>query len=141
MGSLNRRSQNETAVTGDDNMANSELDGNILNQDRQFDSNERREMAQLDIGIGFDGRYYTYKEYRYDLCSDAVNYARLDRSRPTYRATGSIPPPWKKPEEPTDEEQRLMKELGVTFDGKYYRYGSYRYDRLADALCYAESEQ
>ena len=125
-------------------MTSSELDNNILNQDRKFDSSEMRETerrTRVQLGIGFDGRYYRYEQYRYDLCSDAVNYARLDRSRSTYRATSTIPSPWKKLEEPTDEERRLMTERGVSFDAKYYRYRSYRYDHLADALSYAELER
>lgn len=35
-------------------------------------------MAEL--GITFDGQSYRYKEYRYDLLSDALTYARQDRS-------------------------------------------------------------
>jgi len=96
---------------------------------------ERRELARLEIG--FDGRRYQYREYRYDLCSDAVNYARLDRSRPSGWARASMKPLWKKPQEPTVDEQRLMTELNITRNEKFYRYESYRYDRLADAIDYA----
>lgn len=31
-----------------------------------------------------------------------------------------------------------MKELAVDFDGRQYRFAGYRYDRLADAIDYAE---
>ena len=37
---------------------------------------------------------------------------------------------------PNDEP--LMNEFGVTFDGERYRYESYRYDKLADAITYAK---
>jgi hypothetical protein len=30
-----------------------------------------------------------------------------------------------------------MAELGVTFDGRQYRFQDYRYDRLEDAIAYA----
>lgn len=33
---------------------------------------------------------------------------------------------------------QLMAELGITFDGRSYRYEDYRYDRLADAINYAQ---
>lgn len=96
---------------------------------------ERREAAPL--GIGFDGRYYRYRQYRYDRCSDAVNYARLDSTKPAYRSKITNALPWTALEEPTDTERQSMAELGVTFDGKYYRYESYRYDNLGDAIGYA----
>jgi hypothetical protein len=117
---------------------------NDLKQVRQTEGNvwreeERRELASL--GIGFDGRYYRYKEYCYDLCSDAVSYAQLEHSKSLYREKDSSPPLWKKPEGPTDKEQRLMAEFGVTFDGKRYRYETYVYDRLVDAIHYAGLER
>lgn len=34
-------------------------------------------------------------------------------------------------------DERTLAELGITFDGRDYRYESYRYERLADALAYA----
>ena len=34
-----------------------------------------------DLGIGFDGRQYTFSSYRYDRLSDAINYAELTRAR------------------------------------------------------------
>ena len=40
--------------------------------------NEQRQMAEL--GVTFDGRSYRYREYRYDLLSDALSYARLDHA-------------------------------------------------------------
>jgi hypothetical protein len=113
---------------------------NDLKQDRQTEGKvwreeERRALAPL--GIGFDGRYYRYKEFRYDLCSDAVNYAQRDRVTSPYQGEDPRPLLWKNPEGPTDNEQRLMAEFGVTFDGKHYRYETYCYDRLVDAIHYA----
>jgi hypothetical protein len=109
--------------------------GHPIENDRRIE-NEKRQMAEF--GVAFDGRCYRYKEYRYDLLSDALNYAQLDRSRPTYRAEADIQPQWVEPEKPTEEEQRRMAELGITFDGKYYRYGDYRYDHFTDAINYAQ---
>lgn len=41
-------------------------------------------------------------------------------------------------EEPNMATQRLMAELGIAFDGRYYRYEEYRYDRFVDAINYAQ---
>lgn len=89
------------------------------------------------IGVGFDGRFYRYRAYRYELCSDAVAYAELDRYKPQYRERVIQSAPWKKTIAPTDSEHRVMNALGITFDGKYYRYESYRYEHCADAASYA----
>lgn len=90
------------------------------------------------IGVGFDGRYYRYRSYRYDLCSDAVRYAELDRYKPQYREKIIQSAPWERAVEPTDAEQHVMKAHGITFDGKYYHYAGYRYERCADAANYAD---
>lgn len=103
--------------------------------DRQHED-EKRQMAEL--GIAFDGRCYWYQEYRYELLSDALNYARLDRTRPTYEPKIHVYPEWREPEKPSVEQQRTMAELGVSFDGKRYRYREYRYDHLIDAINYAK---
>jgi hypothetical protein len=90
-----------------------------------------------DLGVRFDGRFYRYKDYHYDLLADALRYATLDRDSHPYQATTDDAPIWTAPDEPTEEERQVMKELDVTFDGRYYRYSDYRYDRLADAVNYA----
>jgi hypothetical protein len=121
-------------------MSTNDLNGKEPDSDRPLEQGRQiedgsRQMAEL--GVAFDGRYYRYKEYRYDILSDALNYAQLDRSRPTYRAEPYIQPPRVEPEQPTDEEQWLMVELAITFDGKCYCYGGYRYDHFVDAINYA----
>lgn len=40
------------------------------------------------IAIGFDGRQYTFADYRYDRASDAIDYAELMRSRSVLPAHG-----------------------------------------------------
>lgn len=34
---------------------------------------------------------------------------------------------------------RLMSEFSISFDGRHYRYESFRYDRLVDAIAHAQS--
>src|SRR4030095_13244405 len=40
---------------------------------------EERRMAEF--GITYNGRHFEYDTYRYDQLADAVNYARLQRSK------------------------------------------------------------
>lgn len=103
----------------------------------ELNADQRRKVAQF--GIGFDGRYYRYRDYRYDRLSDALNYAELESSRPGWQASDG-PSQWLQPHHPTEAEQALMAQLAVTFDGKYYLYEGYRYDRCIDAINYAKSK-
>jgi len=105
-----------------------------------MDTNEPRESEKHDaasIGVGFDGRYYRYREFRYERCSDAVGYAKLDRDKPQYSSKVIKAVPWEEPYTPTEEEQLEMTELGISFDGKNYRYEGYNYERFVDAANYA----
>ncbi|SNS65321.1 hypothetical protein SAMN06265795_104293 [Noviherbaspirillum humi] len=90
-----------------------------------------------ELGIRFDGRDYRYREYRYEQLKDAINYARLEQKESNHRPPPEMAPVWVPPEMPTAEELRRMDEFGVTFDGRYYHYAEFRYDRLADAVKYA----
>ncbi|WP_141104340.1 hypothetical protein [Noviherbaspirillum denitrificans] len=107
--------------------------------------NERHALRDVErdvaasMGIGFDGRFYRYKTFRYERFSDAISYAELERRRPQYRATVIDAPPWEKPVEPSEQEQRVMAALGITFDGRYYRFDGYRYEQCGDAANYAQS--
>jgi hypothetical protein len=106
--------------------------------DRQSEI-EKRQMAEL--GVAFDGRQYCYREYRYEVLADALNYARLERSRPGYQVPLVVQPAWRGFDEPSAEQRRQMAELGVSFDGRHFRYAEYRYDHLADALNYAKLQR
>ena len=98
-------------------------------------ADEKRQAAEL--GVGFDGRYYRYRDYRYDHLADALNYARLERAK-----LGKVPaggqPQWLEPVQPTDEERKLMAQYAITFDGRFFVYDGYRYDRCIDAANYAK---
>lgn len=39
------------------------------------------------------------------------------------------------------DRQRIMSAFRIYYDGRYYRYNGYRYDRLGDAVAYAELMQ
>jgi hypothetical protein len=38
---------------------------------------------------------------------------------------------------PSGEREQLMAEHSITYDGRHYQFGDYRYDRLADAVSYS----
>ena len=40
-----------------------------------------------------------------------------------------------------DDRRRLMSAHSIHYDGRRYRYNGYRYDRVADAVAYAELVQ
>lgn len=39
------------------------------------------------------------------------------------------------------DDERLMAELSITWDGRSYHYGPFRYERLEDAVAYARLER
>lgn len=92
-------------------------------------------------GVGFDGRKYRYKSFSYDKSTDALNYSRLDRARLGSGSASEDPPEWAHTIVPTEAERQQMDKLGITYDGKQYRYQEYRYDRVTDAINYARLNQ
>jgi hypothetical protein len=97
-----------------------------------------------ELSIGFNGRYYHYRGYCYDRLSDAVNYARLQRTRPqgndSHNAGLADEEQKQAPEKivpPDESELALMNSFAITFSQGRYFFGPYRYDRLADAVHYA----
>jgi hypothetical protein len=93
--------------------------------------------SMIESGVTFDGRSYWYQQYRYDGLNDALAYARLDRSRLAGQAEAGHDHHWQEPATPTAADLQLMTELGISFDGRCYHYGDYRYDRIIDAINYA----
>lgn len=87
-------------------------------------------------GVSFDGRAYRYGEYRYDRLADAVAYSELDRARGAAAPTAALPNA-AAVIDLTGWDAEAATRLGVTFDGKVFRYLEYRYDRFADACAYA----
>lgn len=100
-----------------------------------------REQQMTELGIAQDGRHYFYNGYRYDRLPDALAYAELMKSRP--RQVDEVGPHRQNRENPSvlppsDADLVLMARRAITFrDGIYY-FGEFRYDRLADALDYAD---
>ena len=97
------------------------------------------EMAELCIT--FNGRQYGYRGYRYDRFADAVNYARLDLSRAFADPGADDAAPLERTPAPSAAEVELMRTLSIRFADGVFHWREYRYDRLADAMAYASSEQ
>jgi len=97
-----------------------------------------REMAELCVT--FNGRQYGYRGYRYGRSADALNYARLDRSR-AFAEPADDAAPLERPPTPSESELQLMRTLGLTFADGVFHWRQFRYERLADAVAYARREQ
>lgn len=95
------------------------------------------ERSHPESDIRYDGLQFEYHGYRYDKLVDAQAYARLMRSS----AFGDDPPgPFIEPAmrvEPDDAQRSLMAALAIGFEAGRYRFESFRYDRLSDAVNYA----
>jgi hypothetical protein len=96
-----------------------------------------RERLMSDYSIVHRGRWYLYGGYRYDRLADAVDYAVLMRSRPSRRPTGDALTQADDEPLPDASDLRLMAELGISLEGGVYRFETFRYDHLADAVNYA----
>ena len=94
-----------------------------------------RQAAELCIT--FNGRHYGYRGYRYDRFSDAVDYARLDRSCPFGELGVDDSAHLESFPLPNAAELVVMRALGITFVDGVFHWREYRYDRLADAVAYA----
>lgn len=87
----------------------------------------------LELGVEREGLDYYYKGYRYERLADALAYARLRRSTPAEEL--AAPSTRRNPlAAPNDADWALMSSLGIRFDGRAFRVGGYRYDRLNDAV-------
>jgi hypothetical protein len=95
-----------------------------------------RESVMAEFSISYNGRHYQFDRFRYDSLGDALAYARLQRSRPGGEGVEAMPAA-QMLEAPDESERRLMASLAITFEGGVYHLGSFRYDRLADAVNYA----
>lgn len=102
---------------------------------------DRQAEARLmtAYGILFDGNDYWFGPFRYQRLDDALVYARMNRVEPSIHEQEGGLRPWRTPEAPDEPTRQLMDELGITFDGRRYRYGIYRYDQFVDAINYAQS--
>jgi hypothetical protein len=101
-----------------------------------------REGLMAEFSISYNGRQYQYDRYRYDLLTDAIDYAKLQRSTLS-GGDGSDPdgPVQDQVETPDASERELMVSLDITLVDGTYHFGSYRYERLSDAVNYARLQR
>ncbi|HVE49427.1 MAG TPA: hypothetical protein VNG69_07400 [Casimicrobiaceae bacterium] len=100
-----------------------------------FNDNQERLMSAFSID--FDGRCYRYRGYRYGRLQDAVAYAELMASRQSTETAFDPLRPYDHVRPPSERDRTIMAAWSISFDAGVYRYGEYRYDRLADAVNYA----
>ena len=91
----------------------------------------------IALNISFNGTQFVYRDYKYDKLADAVSYARQDALRASSAPFGTHAVTWVDPVTPSADDLSLMEQYGVTSDQGRFRYGDYRYDRMADAIDYA----
>ena len=96
------------------------------------------ESVMAELSITHDGRRYFCAGFRYDRLVDAVNYARQQRSRNgETQMSAQLRPAETRDAAPDKAQERLMASLSITFENGTYHLGGYRYDRLGDAVNYA----
>lgn len=101
------------------------------------DAPGERARLMAELSISYNGRHYQYDRYRYDHVADAVDYARLQCTRPPAGEESAPMPPAELVEAPDESQRRQMAALAITFQDGVYHLGAFRYDRLADAVSYA----
>lgn len=103
----------------------------------------RRSMAEF--GITQRGRFFLLRGYRYDRLEDATAYAHVlqmpghEESRQDREI--ATPDPAVDEQAPDASARSEMERLGVSSIGGRFCFKEFRYDRLADALAYAERYQ
>ncbi|MCG2586111.1 hypothetical protein [Massilia sp. TS11] len=93
--------------------------------------------AAARAGVRFDGRSYCFREFRYDHLDDALAYARHVRTHPAAGDSDDPGPLLDRSNQPTPGQDASMAALNITYDGRQYRFGPYRYDHFLDAAHYA----
>ena len=97
----------------------------------------RHDALLSALSIAYDGcRYYYYDRYRYDNRQCAIDYAELQRARGAGSALPMAIPP--KSNAPSSSDSERMDSAGVSFEDGIYHFEAYRYDKLEDALGYAD---
>jgi len=98
---------------------------------------EERARLMAAFSITYTGRQYQYAQYRYDRLDDAVDYATQQLLSPSADDAADSLPPAQVVEAPDEAQRKQMAALQISFEDGVYRFGPYRYDRLADAIGYA----
>jgi hypothetical protein len=94
---------------------------------------------RTELGIRRIGWRYEYRGYRYDRLADAVAYARLDREGQGGNADpGGARLADEAPQLPGAQDLLLMARWAIAFEAGIYRFQDYRYERLCDAVAYAQ---
>lgn len=94
------------------------------------------EAAALEVS--FDGHRYRFRAYRYDRLDDALRYARIEHALPGFAADPAFRPLWLPAWQPDAAQRGLMARWHIAFEGGRFALGPWRYDRLDDAVAYAQ---
>ena len=94
-------------------------------------------QAATALEVTFDGKYYHFREYRYERLDDALRYADAQHRKPDYKADPSFVPRWLPAWEPDATQRATMSDLAIGFGAGRFSVGPYHYDRLEDAIAFA----
>lgn len=94
----------------------------------------------MSLGISFNGTQFVCQEFKYDKLADAIAYSELITARDGVQPSVSHAADWLERNVPNEDDQVLMAKYGISFEDWRYKYQDYRYDRLADAVNYASSQ-
>jgi hypothetical protein len=95
-----------------------------------------RARLMAKYSITYNGRHFESGGHRYDLLADAVVYVKLRRSMDRIPEGSALTT--EHVEIPDAAQRRLMSKMKITYQDGAYLFGAYRYERLCDAIDYAQ---
>ena len=111
-------------------------------QARQDSLDQQRLM--IDLGVHHVGHHYLFLGYRYDRAEDAIAYALLVRSRASQHLAEDRPSAATvfpaEDQQPGLSEEILMASLNISYEAGRYRFATFSYSSLVDAVSYARRQ-
>ncbi|MYM26686.1 hypothetical protein GTP46_29160 [Duganella sp. FT135W] len=85
---------------------------------------ESDESLAARYEITFDGKRYTFREYKYDRFGDALRYAAMTHAKQGFLQDKAFQPLWLAAYSPTAEDEAIMRLHGIAYVEGHYLYGS-----------------
>lgn len=99
---------------------------------------ESDESLAARFEVTFDGKRYAFRQYRYDRFHDALRYAMGEHVKDGFVSDDAFCPIWKAAYCPSGDEEAAMQSHRISYVEGHFVFGCYRYDRLDDAIAFAE---
>ncbi|HEY0585518.1 MAG TPA: hypothetical protein VGD52_05255 [Pseudoduganella sp.] len=98
---------------------------------------ESDESLAAQYEISFDGRRYAFRQHHYDVFRDALRYAVAEHAKAGFLRDDAFQPSWMTAYHPSDDDEGMMRQHGITYVEGHFLYGGYRYGQLCDAIAFA----